>query len=197
LIISACGGFVEGKCPSSVALSKQFYRITKMACNPDTRQDVITILVAYAEHAYENMGDVLSYMVALDTEDASVLVVFERYPTADLAKAAGSDEAARRAMDKVKDGSRGSGIRVQSRLTFFAVNFAQSRTGNPRVPGGQRFLDQERGAYLIPTSRDLALSSPVKNCVCVFQSGIRSPSLIAARPIINIVTLICGFAQPE
>jgi quinol monooxygenase YgiN len=169
LIISACGGFLEGKYPSNVALSKQFYRITKMTCNPDTREEVITILAAYAKYAYENTGDVLSYMVALDTEDASVLVLFERYPTAEVAKAAGSDEAARRAMDKVKDASRVGGIRVQSRLTFYVVNFPQSRTGHPRVPGGQRFLDQARGAYLTPTSRDLALSSPVKNTFAIFS----------------------------
>ncbi|KAL1953331.1 hypothetical protein VTO42DRAFT_3011 [Malbranchea cinnamomea] len=87
--ISPCGGFLERDAVDCVPVSEQFFRITNMSCKPANRHVAVELLTRYARYLHEHQREVMSNMVALDTEVVSRFFLFERYPSEAVAKMIG------------------------------------------------------------------------------------------------------------
>ena len=81
------GGFLERAVPSGIPPSDQFYRITKLQCDPAKRAEAVATLAAHAKYLWKNSNETLSYFVGTHTEDSDGFELLERYPSEAIARA--------------------------------------------------------------------------------------------------------------
>ena len=80
------GGFLERAVPSGIPPSDQFYRITKLQCDPAKRPEAVATLAAHAKYLWKNTNETLSYFVVTHMEDPDGFMLLERYPSEAIAR---------------------------------------------------------------------------------------------------------------